>query len=329
MKAHLSVLLAVLALLKAVGYCLQRFELVLLHAGAWSTGASYTDVKAQLPALNLLICISPVRLRAVPRQHLAPGLGAARHRRRPVGPRLGRRRRRLPGVRPEVPGRAHRVHQGAAVHRAQHHGHPDGLRPRRTSESKDFDDRNDLNAADLDAERRPPSATSGSGTRRSSATPTSGCRRSGTSTSSTTSTSTATTIDGARHPGADRRPASSTSTASRRQSWVNQPPRLHPRLRRRRSSPANGVTPDGKPDFLRQGPAARRASPTIDPARASTTARTSAATPSSTPSSRRSTTPRPTAPTTRARYAGNGGVRDELAACAGPRSPCASATSTR
>ena len=56
-KIHLSVLLAVLALIKAVGYVLQRYELVYSSRGVVS-GAGYTDVKAQLPALNLLIGIS-------------------------------------------------------------------------------------------------------------------------------------------------------------------------------------------------------------------------------------------------------------------------------
>jgi len=58
-KVHLSVLLAVLALIKAVGYVLQRYELVYSSRGVVS-GASYTDVKAQLPALNLLIGISVI-----------------------------------------------------------------------------------------------------------------------------------------------------------------------------------------------------------------------------------------------------------------------------
>ena len=56
-KAHLSVLLGVLALVKAAGYYLQRFELDFSHRGVVQ-GATYTDVKAQLPALNLLIGIS-------------------------------------------------------------------------------------------------------------------------------------------------------------------------------------------------------------------------------------------------------------------------------
>jgi len=56
-KAHLSVLLAALALLKAAGYFLQRYELVYSSRGVVD-GAGYTDVKAQLPALNLLVLIS-------------------------------------------------------------------------------------------------------------------------------------------------------------------------------------------------------------------------------------------------------------------------------
>jgi uncharacterized membrane protein (UPF0182 family) len=56
-KAHLSVLLGVLALLKAAGYWLQQYELNFSSRGVVN-GASYTDVKAQLPALKLLIVIS-------------------------------------------------------------------------------------------------------------------------------------------------------------------------------------------------------------------------------------------------------------------------------
>jgi len=58
-KAHLSVLLGAMALLKAFGYWLQRFELNFSTRGHVQ-GASYTDVKAQLPALNMLIVISIV-----------------------------------------------------------------------------------------------------------------------------------------------------------------------------------------------------------------------------------------------------------------------------
>jgi uncharacterized protein len=56
-KAHLSVLLAALALVKAVDYWLQRYELTVSSRGVVD-GATYTDVNAQLPVLNLLVLIS-------------------------------------------------------------------------------------------------------------------------------------------------------------------------------------------------------------------------------------------------------------------------------
>ena len=58
-KAHLSVLVAIIALLKAGGYWLDRYDLLYSSRGA-VFGATYTDVNAQLPALNLLIGISIV-----------------------------------------------------------------------------------------------------------------------------------------------------------------------------------------------------------------------------------------------------------------------------
>ena len=56
-KVHISVLLAILALLKAIGYQLDKFDLLYSSQGQ-VFGASYTDVNARLPALNLLILIS-------------------------------------------------------------------------------------------------------------------------------------------------------------------------------------------------------------------------------------------------------------------------------
>ncbi|MGH9064782.1 MAG: UPF0182 family protein [Acidimicrobiales bacterium] len=60
-KAHLSAILALLALVKAAGYYLARFQLDLSTRG-YREGASYTDIHAQLPALSLLIFISFVCL---------------------------------------------------------------------------------------------------------------------------------------------------------------------------------------------------------------------------------------------------------------------------
>jgi uncharacterized membrane protein (UPF0182 family) len=58
-KVHLSVLLAIIAGLKAIGYQLDKWDLLYSPRGQ-VTGASFTDVEAQIPALNLLILISLV-----------------------------------------------------------------------------------------------------------------------------------------------------------------------------------------------------------------------------------------------------------------------------
>ncbi len=56
-KLHLSILLALLAVVKAAQYWLRRYTLTSSTRG-FVQGAGYTDVKATLPALNLLILIS-------------------------------------------------------------------------------------------------------------------------------------------------------------------------------------------------------------------------------------------------------------------------------
>ncbi|HET7720755.1 MAG TPA: UPF0182 family protein, partial [Acidimicrobiales bacterium] len=56
-KVHLSVLLGLLAVVRAVDYYLERFELTTSTRGVVH-GATYTDVNAQLPATNLLIFIA-------------------------------------------------------------------------------------------------------------------------------------------------------------------------------------------------------------------------------------------------------------------------------
>ena len=56
-KAHMSVILAVLAALKAADYYLQRFELLGSGQG-FARGAFYTDLNATLPAIQLLFLIS-------------------------------------------------------------------------------------------------------------------------------------------------------------------------------------------------------------------------------------------------------------------------------
>ncbi len=56
-RVHVSVLLAVMAILKAVGYRLDTYQLMYSPRGV-VFGASFTDVKAEMPALTLLALIS-------------------------------------------------------------------------------------------------------------------------------------------------------------------------------------------------------------------------------------------------------------------------------
>ncbi|MBT8164366.1 MAG: UPF0182 family protein [Acidimicrobiia bacterium] len=58
-KLHLSILFAGLAIFKAIGYWLDRYELLYSTRGA-AFGATYTDIVAQRPALQLLVGISLV-----------------------------------------------------------------------------------------------------------------------------------------------------------------------------------------------------------------------------------------------------------------------------
>ena len=58
-RAHLSVLLGLIMLIKAWGYWLGRFDLLTSPRGVVE-GASYTDVHAQLPALNFLTIVAVV-----------------------------------------------------------------------------------------------------------------------------------------------------------------------------------------------------------------------------------------------------------------------------
>jgi uncharacterized membrane protein (UPF0182 family) len=58
-RAHLSVLLGLIFLVKAWGYYIGRFDLLTSPRGVVD-GASYTDVKAQLPALNFLTIVAVI-----------------------------------------------------------------------------------------------------------------------------------------------------------------------------------------------------------------------------------------------------------------------------
>ncbi|HCO02354.1 MAG TPA: hypothetical protein DIT48_03115 [Actinobacteria bacterium] len=58
-KAHLSVLLGLIVLVKAWGYYLGKFDLLVSPRGV-VTGASYTDIHVELPALKLLVFIAVI-----------------------------------------------------------------------------------------------------------------------------------------------------------------------------------------------------------------------------------------------------------------------------
>jgi uncharacterized protein len=58
-RAHLSVLLGLIFLVKAWGYWIGRFDLLTSRRGVVQ-GASYTDVNAQLPALNFLAVVAVI-----------------------------------------------------------------------------------------------------------------------------------------------------------------------------------------------------------------------------------------------------------------------------
>ena len=189
-RVHVSVLLGLLALVRAVDYWLERFELTVSTRGTVD-GATYTDVNAQLPATNLLILIALAVGGAVPAQHPPQGLGAAGDGRGHLGGRRGRRRRHRAGRHPALPGRAVGVVARAGVHRAQHRRHPRCARPRRRRPSRTS---RAAPTSTTPTWRPTPTscATSACGTPSSCATPTTSSRRCGPTTASTTSTSTAT-----------------------------------------------------------------------------------------------------------------------------------------
>ncbi len=134
-RAHLTTLVAVFVLLKAVAYVLDRRALLLdYNEGAKLYGAGYADINALLPAKEILAYISIVVAiaiivfsNAVMRNLVWPGvaLGAAGH----LG---GRDRRHLPAgpCRASRSSRA-RCDKEAAVHPAQHRRHAGRVRARR------------------------------------------------------------------------------------------------------------------------------------------------------------------------------------------------------
>ena len=128
-KAHLSVIGAGIALMKAAGYLIAKWELVNSTNG-YVQGAGYTDVHARMPALTILfwlslaaavILLANVRSRGWSLPAVAVGLWALRR---------ARHRRALPDDPPGPQGHAGPGDARAALHPAQHRGDARGLRAR-------------------------------------------------------------------------------------------------------------------------------------------------------------------------------------------------------
>ena len=125
-KLHLSVLLALLALLKAAGYWLQRYKLTFSTRGVVERRHLHGR---QRPAARPSSSCSSSRCwpRCCSSSTCGSGAGACRS--SPSG--CGRfvavvAGSRLSGLRAALPGAAGRVHQRGTLHRAQHHGDANG-----------------------------------------------------------------------------------------------------------------------------------------------------------------------------------------------------------
>ena len=126
-RAHLSVLLGLVMLVKAWGYWLGRFDLLTSRRGVVE-GASYTEVHAQLPALNFLAIVAIICAILFFLEHPAEAVEPAGRGGRSARDRVGAARHGLPGVHPAVQGQAERAAARAALHRGQHHRDAPGFR---------------------------------------------------------------------------------------------------------------------------------------------------------------------------------------------------------
>ena len=189
-RLHLLALGALVLVLRAVGFWLDRYDLLYSPRGV-VFGASYTDVNASLPVLGWLAVLALACAAACLVQMVVAGLALPRGRTHGAGVLLGSRAGRLPGPAPAVQGDAQRAGGRAPLHRAQHPDDARGLpasigSPRRTSR------RRTTSTPRRSSATASPSRTSASGTTARSSSPTASSRRSGRTTSSSTWTWTAT-----------------------------------------------------------------------------------------------------------------------------------------
>ena len=144
---------AVLLLLRAVGFWLDRYELVYSPRGV-VFGASYTDVHATLPVLGALTALSPCSARRLPRSRSRGPAGGFLVAGLVVLGVAWAGASSVAGAAPALPGHSQRAGGRAAVHRAQHPHDPAGLRARPRSRSRSSPPRK--------SSRRPPSSATAS-----------------------------------------------------------------------------------------------------------------------------------------------------------------------
>ena len=128
-QAHLFVLFGVFVLLKAVAYWVDRYGIDFSQRGAVTTGASYTDVNAVLPAKTVLAVIAVLCALLFFAGRRPAQRDAARGRVRAAGALRDPDRRPVSGDHPAVRGQAERAGQGDArtsTGRSSRPGRPTG-----------------------------------------------------------------------------------------------------------------------------------------------------------------------------------------------------------
>ena len=147
-KAHLSVLLGLLALVKAVGLLAAALRAHRVHPRLRRRRRLH---RRQRPAARHQPAAADHggELRALHHQHLAPRLDAADPRRRPVGADRGGRRRDLPAVRAARPGGAERAREGSSRTSPATSRPPPRRWASATSRSRPFELETDPDAVDL------------------------------------------------------------------------------------------------------------------------------------------------------------------------------------
>ncbi len=126
-RRHLTILIFLFIVLKAIAYWLDRYGLVYSNRGN-TTGASYADVNAALPAKTILFWIALIIAILVIVSLWLQERPPARHCLHRAAHSEHRDQRHLPGDRAADHGQTECQPEGSALHQPQHHGDASGLR---------------------------------------------------------------------------------------------------------------------------------------------------------------------------------------------------------